>query len=409
MSIELRLVHSLLDNGVFEAVSTVLKPSIFTDDNADIVEAIIALHAEYNIIDLDIVHEHLRNKKVSTRSKMGLLDDIIAQIRLTDVVGPDVATKFIYQLARKQQRLDALNELAQVIEKNGDSHATVTEILEQTTQEEDGGDSVDTDLDSLLEHYSTSGRFGLSVDALQANIGGLQRKNVAIYFGRPEVGKSSLVAYDVAGWLKDGNSVDWYANEEPAKKIILNIVRAACNMTDQDIADHMQSNTPIDLWESIRSNLTVREVGSMDIDEVFARTKKEKPDVVVLDQTDKFTISGNHNNGADRLKALYERTRTIAKTGDCLVCNVSQASADAEGAFSVSYAMLENSKTGKSGEADVIFGIGKYKDTPDEREQLRGICVSKNKINGWHGTEGVMFDRFSNQWIAKAREDDHSS
>ena len=133
------------------------------------------------------------------------------------------------------------------------------------------------------------------------------------------------------------------------------------------------------------------------------------PNVVVLDQTDKFTISGNYNNGADRLKALYERTRTIAKTGDCLVCNVSQASADAEGAYSVSYAMLENSKTGKSGEADVIFGIGKYKDTPDGRTQLRGICVSKNKINGWHGTEDVMFDRFSNQWIAKAREDDHSS
>ena len=406
--IELRLVHSLLDKEVFESVTDTLKPSIFSDDNADIVEAIISLHGEFEVIDLDIVHEHLRNKKVSTRSKMALLDEIMNEIRLTEPVGADVAKQFIFNLARKSSRLDALNALAQVIEKNEDSHASVTEILDATDYEE-SSDKVDTCLGSLLEHYSTSGRFHLSVDALQTGIGGLQRKNVAVYFGRPEVGKSSLLAFDVAGWLKSGIRVDYYANEEPAKKIILNIVRAACNMTDADIAMHIKHGSTIDIWEEIRHNLTVREVGDMDIDMVFARAKKDTPDVVCLDQIDKMTIHGNYNNSADRLKALYERSRTIAKTADCLVCNVSQASAEAEGMIYPPYSMLENSKTGKAGEADIIFGIGKYKDTPNDRQELRGVCVSKNKINGWHGEQGVMFDRHSNQWIARGEDNDYSA
>ena len=134
--IELRLVHSLLDKEVFESVTDTLKPSIFSDDNADIVEAIISLHGEFEVIDLDIVHEHLRNKKVSTRSKMALLDEIMNEIRLTEPVGADVAKQFIFNLARKSNRLDALNALAQVIEKNEDSHASVTEILDATDYEE---------------------------------------------------------------------------------------------------------------------------------------------------------------------------------------------------------------------------------------------------------------------------------
>ena len=47
--------------------------------------------------------------------------------------------------------------------------------------------------------------------------------------------------------------------------------------------------------------------------------------------------------------------------------------------------MMENSKTGKAAEADVIIGVG-YKPNSDySNDNDRSLSVSKNKITGWHG------------------------
>jgi hypothetical protein len=71
--------------------------------------------------------------------------------------------------------------------------------------------------------------------------------------------------------------------------------------------------------------------------------------------------------------------------------------------------MLDGSKTGKAGEADVIIGIGKRnfltEQPVDIRQQLRYLGVSKNKISGWHGLLPVSFDPTTNQW--KEAEDEN--
>ena len=51
----------------------------------------------------------------------------------------------------------------------------------------------------------------------------------------------------------------------------------------------------------------------------------------------------------------------------------------------MTFDMMENSKTGKAAEADVIIGVG-YKPNSDfSNEDERSLSVSKNKITGWHG------------------------
>jgi hypothetical protein len=47
--------------------------------------------------------------------------------------------------------------------------------------------------------------------------------------------------------------------------------------------------------------------------------------------------------------------------------------------------MMENSKTGKAAEADLIIGVGKRQDMGGEENMDRSLCISKNKINGYHG------------------------
>ena len=102
-------------------------------------------------------------------------------------------------------------------------------------------------------------------------------------------------------------------------------------------------------------------------------------------------VDGKFNRGDEKLKEIYLQAREIAKRNKCLVWGVSQASAEADNMREVEYRFLDNSKTGKAGEADLIIGIGKRNDDAG-RNGLRHLCISKNKQNGFHGTIDVMID-----------------
>ncbi len=412
MSIETRLLKSVLDKEVFSEVGGIFNPSAFSEDLEDVAAVIVELHSELEgDLDVDIVEECLMGKKVSTTAKKALLAEIMERIRDANEVDLDVTSKFIFSLARKKQRLDALNALAQIIEKNEDSHEGVIEILNRMPiEEEEDTELVSPLLENLAEQYTLAGNFPFNITKLRKHIGGLTRGNLAVVFGRPELGKSSFVAYMIAGYLSE-HKVEYYANEEPGRKIMLNIRRAVTGETDDDIGEVIQQGIDNPEWVAAYPNLKVRQIGEMDIDTIIARAKKSKPDVVVLDQVDKLSMAGKFNNTADRLKALYERTRMLAKTCDCLVINVSQASADADDSFTVDYNCMENSKTGKAGEADIIIGIGGKNIVLNPGDSLprvvtRGLTISKNKINGWQSTIPVEFDRSTNQWSSG---DDNSS
>jgi replicative DNA helicase len=95
-------------------------------------------------------------------------------------------------------------------------------------------------------------------------------------------------------------------------------------------------------------------------------------------------MTGNFTRTDEKLRAVYTGAREIAKRHECCVIAISQASADAHGKTRISFDMMENSKTGKAAEADLIIGIGKH-GTLDSLDTTRVMCISKNKISGYHG------------------------
>ena len=119
--------------------------------------------------------------------------------------------------------------------------------------------------------------------------------------------------------------------------------------------------------------------------------KLNKPDIVFCDQLDKFRVAGEYNRGDERLKEIYVNGREIAKRNNLLFWAVSQAGNDAHDRQFIDYSMMDNSKTGKAGEADIIIGIGKTGSSEVENT-VRHICISKNKINGWHGMIHAQID-----------------
>ena len=124
---------------------------------------------------------------------------------------------------------------------------------------------------------------------------------------------------------------------------------------------------------------------------VVALVLKFGPDIMFMDQLDKFRVSGEYNRGDERLKEVYVNAREIAKRNNLLVWAVSQASNDGHDRQFIDYNMMDNSKTGKAGEADIIIGIGKT-GASDVDNIVRHICISKNKINGWHGPINAQID-----------------
>jgi replicative DNA helicase len=141
----------------------------------------------------------------------------------------------------------------------------------------------------------------------------------------------------------------------------------------------------------IEPYLTIMDSVGTSIEEVDEYAKLNKPDIMFCDQLDKFRISGQYNRGDERLKETYVTAREIAKRNQLLMWAVSQASYDAHDRQFIDYSMLDNSRTGKAGEADVIIGIGKTGSSEVENT-MRHICISKNKNNGWHGMINTQID-----------------
>ena len=136
----------------------------------------------------------------------------------------------------------------------------------------------------------------------------------------------------------------------------------------------------------IRGKLHVVDDVTMSIDRLDAYCRKHKPDILVVDQLDKVKVNGNYEQSHERLRDLYVNAREIAKKYNISVVGLSQASAEAEGKVSLSFSSMENSKTGKAAEADLIIGIGRYaQEGKDEEDLTRIMHISKNKLTGWHG------------------------
>ena len=177
----------------------------------------------------------------------------------------------------------------------------------------------------------------------------------------------------------------YWANEEPAVRIKLRIVQSYFNQTKEEIADNID-NYKEEYLTNIKPYLTVFDSVGTHIDEINEYARVYKPDVMFVDQLDKVHITGQYNRTDEKLKDVYVRAREIAKRHGCLLWAVSQASYEAEGKSIIDYSMLDNSRTGKAGEADLIIGIGRGADNHDLSDPYRCITISKNKLNGWHGS-----------------------
>ena len=395
ISIDRQVLGFCLNIDFFNKVKNKIDRTMFDNELKDIFDTIIYSHTKYDrslsVPELSTIFND-RNPAMPDSARNRVQDMIVQLVapNESDELHSDIVNNLWLRDKARQIGEKALD----IFTGDSDEFGELKKLIESVDDGRIGDKTtytiVDKDLNELLSEEAGDNDFPFTFNLINENIKGLDRGNLGILFARPEVGKTTFCCFLASSYIRQGFQVVYWANEEPAKRIKLRIIQSYFELTKEEMV--AQRFSLLDRYKTeIEPYLTIMDSVGTSVEEVDEYAKLNKPDVMFCDQLDKFRIRGEYNRGDERLKETYVSAREIAKRNVCLVWAVSQASYDAHDRQFIDYAMLDNSKTGKAGEADIIIGIGKTGSSEIDNI-VRHICISKNKINGWHGMINAQID-----------------
>jgi len=390
-NLELNLLASTLKTKNWEKIKNFITPQMFPKEWRSIAQAITEAHLRYENIDVLDDKAVLAVHKMMFPAMPDSKDEDAKQLIGSLCNVPDMDDDLAYDYAktfweRSMAKLIGEKAVQFWVGDDPNAFADIAKLMDRVTNNSMEGHETFTivkdTFEELMESTSKPPEFLFGVPTLEDHLPGMNRGDFGIIFARPEVGKTSFCSHLVAQYLAQGKKVHYWANEELAKKVKLRITTAFFGVDKHTLVENKHDYK--ETYDSvIGSNLVVIDSVGTDITELGSFTALNKPDVILIDQLDKVKIGGDFGRGDERLKELYVSGRELAKRNDCLVWAVSQANYEAHQREIIDFSMMDNSRTGKAGEADVILGIGKGLGVDDN---TRFLTISKNKVNGWHGT-----------------------
>jgi len=399
-STEQKLLRTLLSKTFYNKVRAGLRKEVFSAYSADIFEPLEALHAKTeNDLELDDLKSYfyVKNDTLTVQQKRiynNIFDGIDQEQKLDDGVATEMMRECISRSAAVRIGDIALGII------NGTQPPDFSAIIKEAEAGsagviEEQFEELSTEVKDFADILDPKNLFKFSNPGL-AELTGAGRGNFVEVLARPEVGKTSFCTELAVGFAEQGLNVHYFGNEEPGKRLLMSMLRAVVNKSDTEIREMFLKGHVYDEWEKIKGYLRLFDCVGMHIDDLHRHTNRHSPDVVFVDQLDKFKVS-NSESKTLALASLYVSAREIAKKEQCLIIAVGQASADAQDVRYIDYSMADYSKTGKAAEADLIIGIGKDPGTKDNLQ--RYLTISKNKIDGIKGSFDVLFDGTTNNWI----------
>ena len=396
-NLELNLLASTLKSKNWEKIKNFITPQMFPKEWRSIAQAITEAHLRYENIEVLDNQAVLAVHKMMFPAMPDSKDEDAKQLIGSLCNVPDMDDGLAYDYAktfweRSMAKLIGEKAVQFWVGDDPNAFADIAKLMDRVTNNSMEGHETFTivkdTFEELMESTSKPPEFLFGVPTLEDHLPGMNRGDFGIIFARPEVGKTSFCSHLVAQYLAQGKKVHYWANEELAKKVKLRITTAFFGVDKHTLVENKHDYK--ETYDSvIGSNLVVIDSVGTDITELGSFTALNKPDVILIDQLDKVKIGGDFGRGDERLKELYVSGRELAKRNDCLVWAVSQANYEAHQREIIDFSMMDNSRTGKAGEADVILGIGKGLGVEDN---TRFLTISKNKVNGWHGTAHAFLD-----------------
>jgi len=402
---EQQLIKLLMHREFFNANKHRVMRSMFPNELGDLYDVIMDSHTNY---ERDLSSQEVReiyrvSNPTATRAKRDAVAEVLSDIEHLPNIGTDVATDVLNKMWQQEIGRNIADLGLAIMEGSPEKLHDIKSLIEKSEKgfvPEDELTPVTTDVNTLLEHVDNEDCWEFNIPSLSKSVRGGKAGEFMIAFARPEIGKTAFYVSLVAspnGFCSQGANVHIITNEEPARRTMLRAVSAYTGFTEKDIYNNRSQAS--EKFTEISANITMIDNVDASIEWLDKYCQENTPDILVVDQLDKINVTGTFARTDEKLRSIYTKYREICKRHDLFGIGISQASADAEGKTNVTYAMMENSKTGKAAEADLIIGIGKS-DVTDNDDKRRYLTVSKNKLTGFHGRVVCNLDTEMSRYTA---------
>lgn len=392
-----RLFKLLLKKDFYDAHKHKLPNKAFDEIGQDLLSTVAEAHQRYQrdlgVDDVGLLHKTLH--PTLTTAHKNTVDVYLTNIREADPIQEDIAHE-VYKAMWRAQVGNTIAQLGVDLHDGTDSSLDVIKTYVGKVADDfvpaEFNERVSTNPLDLFGRLSDRGKWSFNIPYLKDKIKGIRPGTFMVLLARPEAGKTATIVNLMAGregFAAQGARVHLLANEEGADATA---GRSVCCFNETGFAEALANPSIVDTpnWRELSERLTFVHQPEMTLEQLDWYCKKNKPDVVIVDQLDHVMTSMEYNRGDERLGGVYRRFREILAVNDCVGIGVSQASAEAEGKSRVTFAMAEGSKTSKAAAADIIIGLGRADEgdrvEAEGNEVIRYFTVSKNKLTGWKGT-----------------------
>jgi replicative DNA helicase len=388
--IEKQMIRLMLNKKFYTQHKGMLSPTVFAGDISSLYETIQKAHEKYEedikVDELYSLHTAIFNPAL-TRAAKEKFSELVEDIKEVQEPSKEIAKDIMRILSDRDLAQRIAVEATEIFNGKDANFTEITGMIEKHKQNisEEKTPAVTSDVEQVLDLLDVTTKWKFNIPVLKENVGGIGGGNLMIAFARPETGKTAFWVSLCAGpngFAEQGAKIHAFINEEPAIRTQMRAISCYTGMTREEII--LEKKVAQSSWSEIKNNISMFDTVDWSMEDIDAHCEKHKPDIIVIDQLDKINVSGTYARTDEKLRQIYTSVREIAKRRNCAVIAISQASADAHNRNSISFDQMENSKTGKAAEADLIIGIGRNSNS-DLENKIRTLCISKNKINGYHG------------------------
>ena len=400
-NLRLYILRTLLTKEKYDKLKSEIEESIFQNGAREIYKTIGYIYrdnpniTEINFSDLKLAYFNTYYPNTSFASQKNI-HELINSIENQESPSDDVVSTALKSMYRIK-KADELARICLSISNNPSSNSLkevekfMANVDEEQTQQE--SEAVTKDVDKIVEALQEQGEFKFNLPSLQTATNGIGRGNFMIVFARPDVGKTAFWVSLVAspnGFAWQQKKVSIFANEEPAIRTQMRLLNASTGLQRGNILNGSRDLAK-QKWATISPYIDNFDCVGKTMDDLDEYCSTNDVDILIIDQLDKINVTGKYNATHEKLREVYTQSRELAKRHNILVIGMSQASAEAQGRSRVTFSTMENSKTGKAAEADIILGIGKEDEVENYLEDcVRFVTLSKNKLTGDHAEFEVV-------------------
>ncbi len=230
-----------------------------------------------------------------------------------------------------------------------------------------------------FEEDTTHGGLVWRLNELNKTLGKLRPGDFLIFGGRPDSGKTTLLASEITHFGEQtAGAILVLTNEERASKMRRRIVQAAIAKTNKEMEADWD-RVKWDYHSIMHANIVCLDIHGYGIAELDKLFKQYQPALVVFDQLSKVHLGkGPKLNDAERLHRIAQKAREWS--AEFPVITTCWADASSGGTQFIEMEQLYGSKTGMQGEADAIITIGRSYDP--KYKDARFLYAPKNKLIG---------------------------